>query len=160
VFYVLSFWQFIFAQPSFKNLITPRFIFAQMTRNSEIINTFFIDFQEFADPNDPTTVVYNLPSSVIAQKNKLVKIKFWAVESLTTPSFLFSPELTLKYPYLSNLTAGYIPFKQSATPFQDSYSISSNVTKLTFRVLSDNVFQAVVDPINAYLVFDIVASSN
>jgi hypothetical protein len=129
-------------------------------QNNEIINTFFIDFQEFVDPNDQTLVVFNLPSSVVAQKNKLVKIKFWTVESIETPSFLFSTELTLKYPYLSNLTAGYVPFKQSATPFQDSYSINSNITKFTFRVLSNNVFQTLADQINAYLVIDIVSLVN
>jgi hypothetical protein len=122
-----------------------------------VIATFFINFQEFVDPNDQTLVIFPLPSSIVALKNKLIKIKYFAVDFITTTSFLYSPELTLQSPYLSNLTASYVPFKNNSTSFQDFYSINSNIMKLTFKILSNKVFQPIVDQINAYTVIEVIA---
>jgi hypothetical protein len=117
--------------------------------------TFFINFQEYALESDPTTVIFPLPSSIVAHNNKLVRIKYFTVDTITNVSFLFSPELAMKSPYLNNLTASYVPFKHNSTSFQDIYSLASNIVRLTFKVLSSNVFQPLTDQINAYLVIEI-----
>jgi hypothetical protein len=122
-----------------------------------LVETFYINFQEYVSQDDPTTVIYYLPSSIVALKNKSVKIKYFTVDALNTTSFLFCPELTLKSPYLSNFIASYVPFKQNCTPFQDTYSINSNIVKLTFRLFSGGIFQQLADQINAYVVLDIIS---
>jgi hypothetical protein len=123
--------------------------------NNQIIETFFLDFQDLVDSFDESLVSLQLPSSVIAIKNKLVKIKYFAVDTLITTSFLESPELTQKSPYLTQKIASYVPFNRCATSFQDFYSINSNVTKLTFRLHSGGEYVSFVNPINAFLVLEI-----
>jgi hypothetical protein len=123
--------------------------------NNQLIETFFINFQDFVNLDDDSKVVLQLPSSIIALKNKLVKIKYFAVDTLITTSFLESLELTQKSPYLIHKIASYVPFNRCATSFQDFYSINSNITKLTFRLFSNGNYVSFTDQINAFLVLEI-----
>jgi hypothetical protein len=124
--------------------------------NDSVLETFFINFQEFLNPDDDSQVILSLPSSIVAAKNKFIKIKYFAVDTLITTSFLESKELTQKSQYLDHKIASYIPFNRCATSFQDVYSINSNITKLTFRLFSGGQYVSFTDQVNAFLVLEVL----
>jgi hypothetical protein len=132
-----------------------------MTKVS-VINTFFINFRDHVMDADPTIILYPLPSSIVALKDKSIRIKFFVVErsdESSKSSFLYSSELTLTSPYLEGLVAAYVQGDGYNESFQESYSIPSNVMKLTFRIRSGGEFQVLSDEFNAYLVLEVIVTN-
>jgi hypothetical protein len=128
-----------------------------------VVNTFFVNFLEYVMDEDPTIVMYPLPSSIVALKDKSIRIKFFTVErtdEYSKISFLHSSELTLTSPYLEGVVAAYVQGDGYNESFQESYSIPSNVTKLTFQIKSDGQFQELSDEFNAYLVLEVIVPAD
>jgi hypothetical protein len=129
-------------------------------RFSKMSNTdsdiFYLDFRENILLNDLTTVIFQIPSSIRARRDKVVKIRFFAVDSLDSISFLRSPELTFETPYLENLVAAYIPSSRQNTSFREAFSIPSTILSIRFQVISSNDPISFEGNVNAYLVLEII----